>query len=73
MSNMSYCRFENTSMDLQDCIDSLENFNDDPEEGLAALSHTEKRKAEEMREQCETYIRVYDEQMEELENQEEEE
>ena len=25
MSNMSYCRFQNTSHDLGDCIDALEN------------------------------------------------
>lgn len=25
MSNMSYCRFENTLSDLQDCFDAMEN------------------------------------------------
>ena len=25
MSNMSYCRFENTSRDLGDCLDAIEN------------------------------------------------
>lgn len=25
MGNMSYCRFNNTSMDLDDCIEALEN------------------------------------------------
>ena len=25
MSNMSYCRFHNTLIDLQDCIDTLDN------------------------------------------------
>ena len=25
MSNMSYCRFENTAQDLQDCLDAIEN------------------------------------------------
>jgi len=24
MSNMSYCRFENTSRDLRDCVDAME-------------------------------------------------
>jgi len=24
MSNMSYCRFENTSSDLQDCVSAME-------------------------------------------------
>ena len=25
MGNMSYCRFKNTSMDLQDCLKAIEN------------------------------------------------
>jgi hypothetical protein len=25
MSNMSYCRFENTSADLEDCLDAIQN------------------------------------------------
>ena len=25
MSNMSYCRFENTTTDMRDCIEELEN------------------------------------------------
>ena len=25
MSNMIYCRFENTARDLQDCLDAIEN------------------------------------------------
>ena len=25
MGNMSYCRFENTSKDLQDCIEAIQN------------------------------------------------
>ena len=25
MSNMSYCRFENTARDLGDCLDAIEN------------------------------------------------
>lgn len=61
MSNMSYCRFENTAQDLQDCIDSLDNFNGDKEEGYENLSRSEKSSADEMREMCETYIRIYDE------------
>ena len=28
MSNMSYCRFQNTSIDLADCLDALENHCD---------------------------------------------
>ena len=25
MANMSYCRFQNTAQDLQDCIDAIQN------------------------------------------------
>lgn len=25
MGNMSYCRFQNTAQDLQDCIDAIQN------------------------------------------------
>ena len=25
MGNMSYCRFKNTSMDLKDCLEAIEN------------------------------------------------
>ena len=28
MANMSYCRFQNTAMDLADCLDALENHTD---------------------------------------------
>ena len=36
MANMSYCRFENTYRDMQDCVDALE------EEGFESLSENEK-------------------------------
>ena len=26
MSNMSYCRFENTARDLEDCLEAIENY-----------------------------------------------
>ena len=29
MGNMSYCRFENTSKDLEDCIEALRNYEDE--------------------------------------------
>jgi hypothetical protein len=32
MSNMSYCRFENTSVAISDCIDVLERYDWDLEE-----------------------------------------
>lgn len=39
MANMSYCRFENTYRDMQDCVDALE------EEGFESLSENEKHYA----------------------------
>ena len=27
MANMSYCRFENTARDLQDCVSAIDNGN----------------------------------------------
>lgn len=32
MSNMSYCRFENTLRDLKDCYEHMTDVNLDPEE-----------------------------------------
>lgn len=61
---MSYCRFQNTSKDLQDCIDALDNYGEDiseDEDGLTNLSKDERRAAEDLRQQCETYIRIFDE------------
>ena len=61
---MSYCRFQNTSKDLQDCIDALDNYDEElveDEDGLTNLSNNERRAAEDLRQQCETYIRIFDE------------
>ena len=61
---MSYCRFQNTSKDLQDCIDALDNYDEElveDEDGLTNLSNNERRAAEDIRQQCETYIRIFDE------------
>jgi len=35
MANMSYCRFENTTRDLNDCVDALQN------DSVNTLSDTE--------------------------------
>ena len=40
MANMSYCRFHNTVIDLEDCINTLEGYN---ERELKDLSEDEKR------------------------------
>lgn len=38
MSNMSYCRFENTFKDLQDCLEDLQYGND-----FSELSESEQK------------------------------
>ena len=49
MSNMSYCRFQNTALDLDDCADALEELlNADRE----ALSADELRAAKRLVELC---------------------
>ncbi len=35
MANMSYCRFQNTAMDLDDCQDALEAMTNEPERPLS--------------------------------------
>lgn len=40
MANMSYCRFHNTVIDLEDCINTLEGYN---EGELKDISEDEKR------------------------------
>ena len=44
MSNMSYCRFENTSKDLADCLDAIErgeykDLNSYEQTGLDEILH----------------------------------
>ena len=46
MGNMSYCRFENTYGDLQDCYNALGN------KSLDELSKTEKKYAKELIKMC---------------------
>lgn len=65
MSNMSYCRFHNTSGDLQDCIDALDNFENhqgenDEEHGISNLSSSERQKADDLYQQCRTYMEIYE-------------
>ena len=39
MANMSYCRFQNTRRDLQDCIDALDNYEELSMEEFKACKH----------------------------------
>ena len=57
MGNMSYCRFENTAIALQDCLDAVEEMMDHngKDSHGEPLSTTEKDAFEEMIELAETY------------------
>jgi hypothetical protein len=52
---MSYCRFENTYKDFQDCVRSLGR------KSLEELSDQEKKFAKAMRELCEEYLELTEE------------
>lgn len=52
MANMSYARFQNTSMDLNDCFSAMEDF-DTMEDFLNSLSDDEKRAAGRLLKLCE--------------------
>ena len=54
--NMSYCRFENTHGDLQDCVRALESYDE--------ISEDEIYYAEKMYHLCERYIQAYEEYVE---------
>jgi hypothetical protein len=53
MSNMSYCRFENTSNDLRDCVDVMEEAYDLPD---LDLSKSELSSLKYMRKLCEKFL-----------------
>ena len=53
MSNMSYCRFQNTSNDLRDCVDAMQEAYDLPE---LDLSREELQSLKWMRDLCERFL-----------------
>ena len=53
MANMSYCRFENTSNDLRDCVDAMEEAYDMAD---LDLSKTELSSLKYMRDLCERFL-----------------
>ena len=59
MPNMSYCRFENTSGDLRDCCNALE-------EGDLPESKYEKYAARSLYELAKQYIELYEENADEI-------
>jgi len=54
MANMSYCRFENTYRDFQDCLEALEN------DGIDSLSDNERYYAERLLNLSKKLIEVVD-------------
>jgi hypothetical protein len=55
MANMSYCRFQNTYLDLMDCYDNLNEF----------LSDSEKRYRERLVELCQSIVEEFNPEEEE--------
>lgn len=55
MSNMSYCRFENTNTDLADCIEALEGLRGGDQ---GSLSDSELMKAKALVSQCAQLIEM---------------
>jgi hypothetical protein len=57
MANMSYCRFQNTAIDLQDCayaLDTADDFED------LDLSNDEQRACDRMYQLCQDFISSYE-------------
>lgn len=50
MGNMSYCRFENTFRDMQDCQNALDD------KGLRGMSSSEKKYAKRLIEMCKEIV-----------------
>lgn len=76
MANMSYCRFHNTLIDLEDCNEALINFLDNDENVIE--SNEERRKAKQLIQLCHDIADNYepsdiDRKAEELDQEDEEE
>lgn len=57
MANMSYCRFRNTSMDFEDCINGLNDIINGEDD---ALSFDERCAAERIYRMCEEYMEAFE-------------
>lgn len=66
MGNMSYCRFQNTLGDLQDCFNSMSDFSS-KEEWLESLSVEEQRAAKRLLILCEDIVQEFPEEEDEEE------
>ena len=54
MANMSYCRFENTTIDIDDCLDAIQNTYEE----CADLSNREVRALQRLLGQAEEILEV---------------
>jgi hypothetical protein len=61
MANMSYCRFENTSHALKDCVDVLQEELDNLDGWDLKQSETEFVAAKRMVSLCKRYVELYEE------------
>lgn len=57
MTSMSYCMFENTSIELSQCVDAMENANDIEDLDLSSYEQDAFR---EMYALCKAYIGEYE-------------
>ena len=73
MSNMSYCRFENTATDFRDCLEALQVLSDNQgvegegeegEEQYSDLSDYEKRGLKSLLDNCEAFKELAEELLE---------
>ena len=60
MSNMSYCMFENTRSDLQECYDTVCESIDAGKDPIKNLSKSEQAAAWNLLELCKEITRFYD-------------
>lgn len=58
MSNMGYCRFQNTYQDLKDCIESFKKDESPFFKNVNDLSKLERDYALKMRNLCEEYLEL---------------
>lgn len=64
MSNMSYCRFQNTNVDLKDCINAIDDIVGDIDtygDSENLLSEEEEIAADNMEALCRRYLGVREE------------
>ena len=59
--NMSYCRFQNTRIDLCDCVCALEDILEEDKTLADALSEDEQRAAAKLYRYAKEYIELYEE------------